>query len=138
MPYKIVQTLEGKKIKLMTCPSGWEKNNVLHYPKTALFRYLYDENSTPEPHWNVLMCIVKRSNIISYDEGEKIVAEMSKHSDTDDIDDNNQNNTYSMKKRYKSQAALNVNIVADEIVKPRRPQNQPSSLNLNNIAETMV
>lgn len=133
MPYKIVQTLEGKKIKLMTCPSGWEKNNILKYPKKGLFKYVHDENSTPEPDWDVMMCIVKRSNIPSYNDGEKIITDMANRSDTDDAEGNNY-----PRKRYKSQETLNLNIVADKIVKTRRTQKEPSAINLNNMAETMV
>lgn len=132
MPYKIVQTLEGKKVKLMTCPSGWEKDNILKYPKKGLFKYVHNEYSTPEPDWDVMMCRVKRSNIPSYDEGEKIISTMTNHSDTDDAGDNYP------RKRYKSQEVLNLNIVADKIVKTRRTKNEPSTLNLNDMAETMV
>lgn len=121
MPYKIVQTVEGKKTKLMTCPSGWEKNNILKYPKNRLFTYIHDETSTPQPDWELMMCIVKRANISSYEEAEKIITDMTNRSDTDDADDNNY-----PQKLYKNQAALNLNIVADKIVKTRRPQHEPS------------
>jgi hypothetical protein len=129
MPYKVVQTIEGRKKKLMTCPSQWEKNNILKYPRRGLFRYLHDENSKPEPDWDVMMCLVKRHNINSY-EGEEIITAMMTQSDTDDNDNLAQ-------KQHRNLEPFNVNIIADQIIKPRQ-QNRPSTLCLNNAAETMV
>ncbi|CAG4960767.1 unnamed protein product [Colias eurytheme] len=55
---------------------------------------------------------------------------MTNRSDTDDGDNYNY-----PQKRYENQAALNLNIVADKIVKPKRSQNKPSTINLNDVAE---
>ncbi|XP_046970591.1 uncharacterized protein LOC124537743 [Vanessa cardui] len=60
MPFKVVQTLEGKKLKLLVVPSGWETDNILRYPPN------------------------KESK--SYEDGEQVLDEMLLHSDTDDAD----------------------------------------------------
>lgn len=87
MPFKVVQTLEGKKLKLLVVPSGSETDNILRYPPNKeLKRYIKDENSIPMPEWHVMKCKVKRRNILSYEDREQVLDEMLLHSDTDDAD----------------------------------------------------
>ncbi|CAK1601845.1 unnamed protein product [Parnassius mnemosyne] len=76
MPFKVVQTLEGRKYKLFTIPSGWESDNILRYPNKC---------------------------ISNYENGEKLVSEMLKHSDTEDDIDN-----YTQRRRPHNKSMGNV------------------------------
>ncbi|CAG4992504.1 unnamed protein product [Parnassius apollo] len=110
MPFKVVQTLEGKKYKLFTIPSGWESNNILRYPNKCISKYLKDENSTPTLDWDVIKCKVKRTDVLSYENGEKLVSEMLKHSDTEDDVDN-----YTQRRRSHNKS-LNLNPIAQDMM----------------------
>ncbi|CAG9137627.1 unnamed protein product [Plutella xylostella] len=114
MPFKVVQTFEGKKNKLFTVPSGWEANNVLRYPNKCIQKYAKDENSTPTPDWEVIKCKVKRQNVISYEAGENLVSEMMKHSDTEEEVLHDTNNT--QRRRLQNKTTLNLNSVAQDMM----------------------
>lgn len=115
MPFKVVQTFEGNKIKLLTVPSGWESNNVLRYPNKCITKYAKDENSTPTPDWEVIKCKVKRKNVLSYKAGENLVTEMMKHSDTEEDVHNDINNT--QRRRLQNKTTLDLNSVAQDMVR---------------------
>lgn len=112
MPFKVVQTLEGKKYKLFTVPSGWETNNILRYPNKCISKYIKDESSSPTLDWDVMKCKVKRSNLLSYEIGEQLVSEMLKHSDTEDDADNYMQRRYPQNKK-----SLDLNSVAQDMVR---------------------
>lgn len=73
MPFKIIQTYneQQNKQELCICPSKWEKHGVLHWSNKKSKKICEIEDSTPQPNWTKINCIVKRNNIMSYEIADK-------------------------------------------------------------------
>ncbi|KAJ8729031.1 hypothetical protein PYW07_006727 [Mythimna separata] len=85
MPYKIVQTIERGKTILVIVPSLWEENGNLWWPpKKTQYKLMKDEQSKPDKkEWKLMDCILKRNNILTYQQAEAELSIMEDNSDTD-------------------------------------------------------
>lgn len=109
MSYKIVQTWEYNKHRLLAVPSTWENNNILKYPRKNITKYLKIGTSIPEHDWKQIKCDVKRRELLSYETAEYVLQEMVNHTDTED-------DTINSATSKQSKPELNMNIIADDIV----------------------
>lgn len=90
MTFKIVQIIEKGRLLLWTVPSPWENNGKLKYPnKNDKLRR--DPTSIPKDNWKSVDCIVKRSNISSFQSAESVIKTMSDVSDTEAENDSTKN-----------------------------------------------
>lgn len=88
MPYKIVQTVEKGKKTLVVIPSLWENEGKLWWPpRNIQFKVMKDEQSKPGNDWKLMKCILKRSNILTYQQADSELSFMEENSDTD-VNDN--------------------------------------------------
>ncbi|CAH0405511.1 unnamed protein product [Chilo suppressalis] len=86
MPFKIVQTVEKGRPTLSIVPYVWEDDGKLFWPTEKVknrARLARDENSFPNPNWDILDCVVKRSNIATYAEAQNELRIMENYTDTD-------------------------------------------------------
>lgn len=83
MSFKIVETMEKGKYVLTTVPKSWENQGHLRWPKLKSEKLRRDPYSTPEDNWRSMSCVVKRINIMSFEEAESELRAMSDVSDTD-------------------------------------------------------
>lgn len=86
MPFKIVQTVEKGRPRLSIVPSVWEDGGKLFWPTEKVknrARLVKDENSFPSPNWDILDCVVKRSNIAMYAVAQTELQNMENCTDTD-------------------------------------------------------
>lgn len=84
--FKIVQTSENGKLQLVTVPSAWESEEQLRWPTkmraTCFNAMVRDASSVPAEEWQFVQCRLKRTNIASYTEAEKLLSAMSQESDS--------------------------------------------------------
>ena len=83
MPFKIIQTKERNKVKLIAVPSTWEHNSVLRWPKQPQ-KIINDDTSLPQAHWCSIPCSVIRNNINTYEAAVKEINIMLTQRDTEE------------------------------------------------------
>lgn len=77
MSFKIVETIEKGKYVLTAVPTSWENQGNLRWPKIKSEKLRRDPFSIPEDTWRSMNCIVKRKNIMSFEEAETELRAMS-------------------------------------------------------------
>lgn len=92
MPFKIVQTKDKDFTELSIVPSDWEAKGKLFWPQKNVknrSRLIKDDRSKPSPEWDIVSCVVKRTNILTYKEAVDEIKIMEGHTDTDnDLNEN--------------------------------------------------
>lgn len=89
MPFKIVQTKENNQFLLTIVPQKWEKNGELMWPPDKKSGNEKNEASKPQSNWTKMLCRLKRRNIKTYGDAEKIIVQMRQSYDTTDDDGTN-------------------------------------------------
>ena len=85
MPYKVVLTIEKGKSVLTSVPESWEKNGILFWPPKNATEKIKQE-AYPQDDWKSINCVVKRKNVVTFENAEEEIDRMCEHSDTEYIE----------------------------------------------------
>lgn len=108
--WNIVETVERNGPLLSVVPKNWIIGGYLYWPsyiKGHELRLLQqDASSKPTSSWMRLPCVVKRSQFLSYEEGEEAVSAMSGISATDSDTPNTMNTPKTWKSSKRNMDSL--------------------------------